>query len=74
MLNTTENPQDYVTYFLMIDKAKFRNPVVPGDTLIFKLELASPIRRGLCEMNAVAYVNNKIAAEAFLTAQILKKQ
>lgn len=74
ILNTTPDPQEYVTYFLMIDKARFRNPVVPGDTLVFKLELASPIRRGLCEMNAVAYVGNKIAAEALLTAQILKKQ
>ncbi|MBP7534171.1 MAG: bifunctional UDP-3-O-[3-hydroxymyristoyl] N-acetylglucosamine deacetylase/3-hydroxyacyl-ACP dehydratase [Chitinophagales bacterium] len=74
LLNNMDNPQDYVTYFLMIDKARFRNPVVPGDTLIFKLELASPIRRGLCEMTAVAYAGNKIAAEASLTAQILKKQ
>ena len=73
MLNVMENPKDYVTYFLMIDKARFRNPVVPGDTLIFKLELLSPIRRGLCEMQAVAYVGNKIVAEALLTAQIVKK-
>lgn len=74
ILNTMPNPQDYVTYFLMIDRARFRNPVVPGDTLVFKLELTAPIRRGLCEMSAVAYVGNKIAAEAQLTAQILKKQ
>ena len=74
LLNTMSNPQDYVTYFLMIDRARFRNPVVPGDTLIFKLELTGPIRRGLCEMSAVAYVGNKVAAEAQLTAQILKKQ
>lgn len=74
LLSNTENPQDYVTYFLRIEQARFRNPVRPGDTLIFKLDLISPVRRGICEMKAVAYTGNKIAAEAFLVAQIVKRK
>ncbi|TVR81207.1 MAG: bifunctional UDP-3-O-[3-hydroxymyristoyl] N-acetylglucosamine deacetylase/3-hydroxyacyl-ACP dehydratase [Chitinophagaceae bacterium] len=74
VLNTVENPQDYDTYFLMIDKAKFKTKVVPGDTLILKLELLSPIRRGICEMKGTAFVGNKIASEANLVAQIVRKE
>lgn len=73
LLNTVPDPQNYLTYFLKINEAKFRNPVYPGDTLIFKLDLIGKIRRGLCQMTAVAYTGNKIAAEAVLTAQIRKK-
>ena len=53
-LSTVEDPENYDTYFLMIDRAKFKNKVVPGDTLILKMELLSPIRRGICEMKGTA--------------------
>ena len=61
------------TYFLKIDNAKFKNKVVPGDTLLLKLELMAPIRRGICQMLGTAYVGNKIVSEAELTAQIVKR-
>lgn len=73
LLSTVPDPENYVTYFLRIDNARFRNPVQPGSILLFKLNLLSPIRRGICEMQAVAYCGNKIAAEATLIAQIMKK-
>ncbi|HRP90166.1 MAG TPA: bifunctional UDP-3-O-[3-hydroxymyristoyl] N-acetylglucosamine deacetylase/3-hydroxyacyl-ACP dehydratase [Edaphocola sp.] len=60
----------YDTYFVKIDKVKFKQKVIPGDTLILKMELLGPIRRGLCEMKATAYVGNKIVTEAELMAQI----
>ncbi len=66
-------PEKYNTYFLKIDKVKFKQKVVPGDTLILKLELLNPIRRGICEMKGTAYVGNKIVTEAELVAQILPK-
>lgn len=64
---------DYDTYFLKIDKCKFKQKVVPGDTMILKMELISPIRRGICEMKGTIYVGGKVATEADLTAQIVKK-
>lgn len=64
---------DYDTYFLKIDKCKFKQKVVPGDTMILKMELISPIRRGICEMKGTVYVGGKVATEADLTAQIVKK-
>jgi UDP-3-O-[3-hydroxymyristoyl] N-acetylglucosamine deacetylase/3-hydroxyacyl-[acyl-carrier-protein] dehydratase len=67
------DPENYDTYFLKIDQAKFKHVVVPGDTLIMKLELMGPIRRGLVEMKAVAYVRNSIAAEAVMLAKIQKR-
>jgi len=73
VMNTISDPENYVTYFLKIDKARFKRKVVPGDTLIIKGELMNPIRRGLCEMHAVAYVGNQVAAEAYLVAQIVRK-
>ncbi len=73
-LSTVPDPHNWDTYFLKIDNAKFKNKVVPGDTLIFKLELLSPIRRGICHMQATAYVGNKIASEAELIAQIVKRK
>ena len=63
----------YDTYFLKIDNCKFKQMVRPGDTLILKMELSAPIRRGICEMKGTAYVNNKVAAEADLVAQIIKR-
>jgi UDP-3-O-[3-hydroxymyristoyl] N-acetylglucosamine deacetylase/3-hydroxyacyl-[acyl-carrier-protein] dehydratase len=73
VLSTVPNPQDYTTLFLKIDQAKFRQKVVPGDTLIFDLKLAGPIRRGICHMEGVAYVGNKIVMEAVLMASIVEK-
>lgn len=71
-LSTVPDPENYLTYFMKIDNVKFKKQVLPGDTLIFKLDLISPIRRGICHMQAVAYANGKIATEAELMAQIVK--
>src|SRR5690606_22046289 len=68
------DPEKYNTYFLKIDKVEFRQNVVPGDTLILKIELLSPIRRGICEMKGTAYVGNKIVTEAELVAQLVPKE
>jgi UDP-3-O-[3-hydroxymyristoyl] N-acetylglucosamine deacetylase/3-hydroxyacyl-[acyl-carrier-protein] dehydratase len=73
-LNTVTNPRDYDTYFLMIHKAKFKNRVVPGDTLVLQLELQGPIRRGICEMKGTAFVGDKVASEAELVAKIVRKE
>ncbi len=72
-LNNIHDPENYDTYFLKIDKVRFKQLVRPGDTLILKLELLSPIRRGICEMRGTAYVGNKLATEAELVAQIVRK-
>ncbi len=72
-LNNYVDPENYDTYFLKIDKVRFKQRVVPGDTLILKLELLSPIRRGICEMRGTVYVGNKLATEAELVAQIVRK-
>lgn len=74
ILTTVPDPENYVTYFMKIDGVKFRAKVVPGDVIIFHLELASPIRRGLCHMYGKAYVGNKLVMEAEMMAQIAKKQ
>lgn len=73
-LNNFEDPDSYDTYFLRINNVRFKKKVVPGDTLIFKLVLTNPIRRGICEMKGIAYVGNQIVAEAELVAQIAKRQ
>lgn len=67
------SPDKYDTYFLKIDNCKFKHKVVPGDTLILKMELMHPIRRGICEMKGTAYVGDKVAAEAILIAQVVKR-
>ena len=72
VLNTFENPEDYLTFFAKIDKVKFKKKVFPGDTIIFKCTLISPIRRGICHMQGYAYANGKLCAEAELIAQITK--
>jgi UDP-3-O-[3-hydroxymyristoyl] N-acetylglucosamine deacetylase/3-hydroxyacyl-[acyl-carrier-protein] dehydratase len=66
-------PGEYDTYFLKIDNCKFKQKVVPGDTMILKMELMAPIRRGICEMRGTVYVGNKIATEAELMAQLVKR-
>jgi UDP-3-O-[3-hydroxymyristoyl] N-acetylglucosamine deacetylase/3-hydroxyacyl-[acyl-carrier-protein] dehydratase len=63
----------FSTYFIRIDNVKFRKKVVPGDTLIFKLTLNSPIRRGIANMKGITYVGNKIVAEGEFMAQIVKQ-
>lgn len=73
-LNKVENPHEWDTYFLRINNARFREKVVPGDTLVFRLDLLSPVRRGLCEMRCKAYVGEKLVAEAEMLAQIIKRK
>ena len=73
VLSTVSNPQNYTTLFLKIDQVRFRQKVVPGDTLIFDLKLVGPIRRGIAHMEGVAYVGNKIVMEAVLMASIVEK-
>lgn len=63
----------YDTYFLKIDNCKFKHMVKPGDTLLLKMELIAPIRRGICEMKGTVYAGNKICSEADLVAQIVKR-
>jgi UDP-3-O-[3-hydroxymyristoyl] N-acetylglucosamine deacetylase/3-hydroxyacyl-[acyl-carrier-protein] dehydratase len=72
VLNQVEDPENYSTYFVKIDKTKFKKKVIPGDTLIIKMELISPIRRGMCHMQATAYVGTSIVAEGELMAQVIK--
>ena len=74
VLHALKEPQRYSTYFLKIDNVKFRQKVVPGDTLIFRLELRSEIRRGIAEVKGFCFVGEKIVCEAELTAQIIKNK
>ncbi|QTD37669.1 bifunctional UDP-3-O-[3-hydroxymyristoyl] N-acetylglucosamine deacetylase/3-hydroxyacyl-ACP dehydratase [Polaribacter batillariae] len=74
VLSTVPDPENYLTYFMKMDNVKFKQKVLPGDTLIFKAELITPIRRGICHMQAYAYANGKLVAEAELMAQIAKKK
>lgn len=73
VLSTVPDPENYLTYFMKIDNVKFKQKVLPGDTLIFKADLITPIRRGICHMQAYGYANNKLVIEAQLMAQIAKK-
>ena len=72
-LSTVSDPENWDTYFLKIESAKFKSKVLPGDTLILKMELIEPIRRGIVHMQGIAYVGNKIVSEADLTAQIVNR-
>ncbi|XLS27497.1 bifunctional UDP-3-O-[3-hydroxymyristoyl] N-acetylglucosamine deacetylase/3-hydroxyacyl-ACP dehydratase [Flavobacteriaceae bacterium M23B6Z8] len=74
VLSTVPDPENYLTFFMKIDNVKFKQKVVPGDTLIFKADLITPIRRGICHMQAYAYANEKLVAEAELMAQIVKNK
>jgi UDP-3-O-[3-hydroxymyristoyl] N-acetylglucosamine deacetylase/3-hydroxyacyl-[acyl-carrier-protein] dehydratase len=74
VLSFVPDPENYITYFLKMEHVKFRQKVVPGDTVIFHNKLVSPIRRGICHMQGQAFVGNKIVMEAELMAQIQKKQ
>ncbi len=72
VLSTVPDPENYLTFFMKIDKVKFKKKVVPGDTLVFKCDLITPIRRGICHMQGYAYANGQLCAEAELMAQISK--
>ncbi|MCF8293085.1 MAG: bifunctional UDP-3-O-[3-hydroxymyristoyl] N-acetylglucosamine deacetylase/3-hydroxyacyl-ACP dehydratase [Chitinophagaceae bacterium] len=75
VLNNQGGPEKkFDTYFLKIDNARFKQKVMPGDTMVMKMELTSPIRRGICEMKGTAYVGNKIVCEADLMAQIVPRE
>lgn len=71
-LSTVPDPENYLTFFMKIDNVKFKQQVNPGDTLIFNLELMSPIRRGIVHMSGKAYANDKLVTEAELMAQMVK--
>ncbi len=74
VLSTVPDPENYLTFFMKIDNVKFKQKVLPGDTLIFKCDLITPIRRGICHMQANAYANGRLVAQAELMAQIARKQ
>ena len=74
VLNSVDEPERYSTYFMKIDNVKFRQKVVPGDTLIFRVELLAPIRRGVSTMKGYAFVGEKIVCEAEFMAQIVKNK
>ena len=73
VLSTLPDPENYLTYFLKIENVRFKQMVLPGDTLIFRLELITPVRRGICHMKGEAYVGDKVVMEAEMMAQISKK-
>ncbi|MEG2066760.1 MAG: UDP-3-O-[3-hydroxymyristoyl] N-acetylglucosamine deacetylase, partial [Tannerellaceae bacterium] len=74
VLNSVSEPESYSTYFLKIDGVKFRQMVVPGDTLIFRLEMLTPIRRGIATMKGYVFVGEKLMCEAEFMALISKNK
>lgn len=74
VLADKENPEKWSTYFVKIENAKFKDKVVPGDTLVFRMALTGPVRRGLCMMKGEAYVGNKMVCEANMMAQIVENR
>ena len=74
VLNSVEEPERWSTYFMKIDGVKFRQKVVPGDTLLFKVELMAPLRHGISSMRGYAFVGDKVVSEATFTAQIVKNK
>ncbi len=74
VLHDKENPANWSTYFVKIENAKFKGKVVPGDTLILKMLLRAPIRRGLCLMHGEAYVGDRMVCEADMMAQIVENK
>ena len=73
VLNTVPDPENYLTFFMKMDKCKFKNTVVPGDILVCKLELISPIRRGIIHMKGQTFVGDEIKSEGEFMAKIIKK-
>jgi len=74
VLSTVEDPEKYSTYFLKIDKLKFKHKVIPGDTVILKMELADVMRRGIVTMFGQAFVGNNLVLEGEMTAQVVKNK
>ena len=74
ILNTLEEPERWSTYFLAINDVKFKQKVVPGDTLLFKVELLAPVRHGISSMKGYIFVGDKVVSEASFTAQIVKNK
>ncbi|MEM7550114.1 MAG: bifunctional UDP-3-O-[3-hydroxymyristoyl] N-acetylglucosamine deacetylase/3-hydroxyacyl-ACP dehydratase [Bacteroidota bacterium] len=73
VLNTVEDPENYWTYFLAIENARFRKMVLPGDSLVIQCDLLAPIKRGIAKMRGTAYCGNSLVCEAIMTASIVKK-
>lgn len=71
-LSQVDEPEKYSTYFMKIDETKFKQKVIPGDTVVFELKLVSPIRRGLVNMKGIAYVNGQPVSESVMLAQVIK--
>ena len=74
VLNTLEEPERWSTYFMRIDDVKFRQKVVPGDTLLFKVDLLAPVRHGISSMKGYVFVGDHVVSEATFTAQIVKNK
>ena len=74
VLNNVEEPEKWSTYFLKIDDVKFRQKVVPGDTLLFKVDLLAPVRHGISSMKGYMFVGDQVVSEATFTAQIVKNK
>jgi UDP-3-O-[3-hydroxymyristoyl] N-acetylglucosamine deacetylase/3-hydroxyacyl-[acyl-carrier-protein] dehydratase len=74
ILGNAKEPEKYSTYFLKIDKLKFKHKVVPGDTIILKMEMIEPMRRGIVTMYGQAFVGNNLAVEGEMTAQVIKNK
>ncbi|WP_289065678.1 bifunctional UDP-3-O-[3-hydroxymyristoyl] N-acetylglucosamine deacetylase/3-hydroxyacyl-ACP dehydratase [Prevotella pectinovora] len=74
VLNTLEEPERWSTYFMRIDDVIFRQKVVPGDTLLFKVDLLAPVRHGISSMKGYVFVGDKVVSEATFTAQIVKNK
>ena len=74
VLHDKENPEKWSTYFVKIENAKFKGKVVPGDTLLIRMELTRPIRRGLCLMHGEAFVGDRMVCEADMMAQIVENK
>ena len=74
VLNTLEEPERWSTYFMRIDNVKFRQKVVPGDTLLFKVDLLAPVRHGISSMKGYVFVGDHVVSEATFTAQIVKNK
>ena len=74
ILNTLEEPERWSTYFMKIEDVKFRQKVVPGDTLIFKVDLLAPVRHGISSMKGYIFVGDTVVTEASFTAQIVKNK
>jgi UDP-3-O-[3-hydroxymyristoyl] N-acetylglucosamine deacetylase/3-hydroxyacyl-[acyl-carrier-protein] dehydratase len=72
VLNTVPDPENWLTLFLKIENARFKDKVLPGDTLIFRCDLVAPIRRGIAQMKGIGMVGEKVVVEAELMAQIVK--